>query len=290
MKDDNLIAGMPRELVIPLIGGMAKRMLKSYAAEMQPAVKLPDDVIGSSPKTFARLYAEMLHAYIHEEGHARLMLHLNPSAAPMIRLIIEPTLCDEGAGVQIKGGACGTAQDISDPRERIMISVAGFLAETRAVAQVVKDTDPTGTLFTRMNAGAACAMWAMDEFPKAFEGCQSDHDEVRKACQDYIPEGAPDPEDEANAEVVKAMAAAVAEKLKDAMDATMRVIDAQAPSIVQAATLRANQHFGVVVKAMAGMGPHINRMRAACVGAFTDEQIEALDEGDLTPPASLWRK
>lgn len=289
MKDD-MIAGMPRELVLPLIGAMAKKSLAKYAAEMQPAVKLPDGVMGSGPKTFARLYAEMLHAYIHEEGHARMMLHLNPSAAPMIRLIIEPTLCDEGAGVQIKGGACGTAEDISDPRERIMISVAGFLAETRALGHVVKDDDPRAMLFTRMNAGAACAMWAMDEFTKAFEGCMSDHEEVRNACRAWLPEDAPDPEDEANAEIVKAMASAVAEKLKDAMDAAMRVIDAQASDIVQKATLRANQHFGVVMKAMAGIGPHINRMRAACVGAFTDADMEALTDGDLAPPASLWRK
>lgn len=288
--NDDLIAGMPREAVVPLIGGLASKMLRMYAAEMQPDVKLPDDVKGGTPKTFARLYAEMLQAYIHEEGHARLMLHLNPSAAPMIRLIVEPTISDDGAGVCIKGGACGTLQDFNDPRERIMVSVAGFLAETRAVSHVMKEDAIGARLFLRMNAGAACAMWAMDEFPKAFNGCGSDHDEVRKACRDWFPEDGPDPDKEEDEERVKALTSGIAEQLKDAMDAAMRVIDSQATDIVQAATLRANKHFTLVIKAMAGIGPHINRMRAACVGAFTDAEAEALTDDDLSKPVKVWSK
>lgn len=294
MKDndtrDELIAGLPRELIMPLLAGIAKKMLGEYAKEMQPGHEIPPGLTGGSPKTFAHLYSALLHGYIHEEGHARMMLHLNPSAAPMVRMIVEPTISDDGAGVQITGGACGTREDFTDTREHIMVSVAGWLAETRALAIASRSKNPGTTLFKQMNADSATAMWIMPDFAKAFDGCSSDSAEMRKACRAWLPDDGPDPENEDDEERVQAVIAAVREKLVDAMSAAFRVIDAQALDLIQAATHNANRHFGVIINAMIAMGPHINRMRAACVGAFTDAEMEALTDDDLGKPANVWNK
>jgi hypothetical protein len=227
-----------------------------------------------------------LQGYIHEEGHARMMLHLNPSADPMIRMRVEPHFSDEGIGVSIDGGACASEEDFAEPHERVMVSVAGFLAEIVAVGATLPPDDPLRRVVRSLEANMITALWTMDDFAKAFPGCESDVEHVRIAVQAWRPEGL-DTED--NKQLLDAVEMIVG-KSTAAVAAAMRVIDAQAASIIKAATSRADAHLRVVAAAMAGIATHVDAMRAASVGAYTPEMAAKFESEAARKPKTVWRE
>jgi hypothetical protein len=285
-------AGTAQDLILPILGTLAKRMLSNYAAAHLPAINLGTHQAAKSPKsTFLKVYRELIQGYLHEEGHARAMLHLDPSADPVIRMVVEPMWTGEGVGIEMKGGMCATEQEFDDPHERIMVSVAGFLAETVALGRVLPEGNPFRLIAGSLTPLVVTGLWMADDFTRVFPGCNNDHQELIGAVQGWAPPLPPNASDDDREQACAQVVDTLAGRIQGAVAAALRVIEAQAEDIVRVATKRADAHLAVITKAMAGIAGHVDAMRNASMGAFTPEAAASLAASfGGREPKTVWKE
>ena len=265
-------------LIFPLLAQIQAKIMERYAEQTQPTTVLPP-AYSSRQGAVAELWMEMLRAYVHEHGHRAAMLHLAPSSDPSIELDISLKLTNSGIGAEIQGARCGTYYNFAEDgaHSEVVVSVAGWLAETVAVSGALKGDDLPPLPFNSMSGSVIASLWTGGErFTQAFPGCSEDAALVHKAARKWLPDEALaadfNPETDPSA---KEMVRTVARKLESACDAALRIVQAQAGNIIADALRDAEQHFRITLESSAIVSDQVDRMTAAAAGLFTPEAIAA---------------
>lgn len=273
------------DMIVAFLGTLADIGRNEYADKHLPQYDLGD--YRKARDGDAQLWRQLFRTHLHEAGHEAVMLHIDPKSAPEVIVDAEPAIFDEGVGVKIDGGGCGTARPFTEPHDSIMISAAGWYAETRALAHVLGEDSPMFA-FTKMPASAALGLWINGAFDKTFDGCEKDNEHLQQAMRDWLPaewkEGDADPSDAD----VAAASKDVARRAESAMDAAARVIDAQAQTLVRVAMERSTRQFLTLMEAAKLVSQGVDKARAAAMGLYGDEEIAARMKNKRGPKPHVW--
>lgn len=278
--------------LLPLFATATEYALKTIATTGMPAHEKRKGhraLSSASAKGAAALGVEIFQMALHEEGHAAVMRHLDPESDPHTAMTVVPKLTDEGIGLSLEGASCSGMVEFDDPRERAMISVAGWLAESVLAVQMASKLDapenenPLAGLFdgpgARMltNPTVLVRMFVSDELKDAFPGNDGDSGLLREAAALYMRNkhgdrfGDTPPTD---ADERREMIAEVDEFLRGAMCAALRVLERDGDAIIEASLTRAHQTAEAVLHAMDDIAAGVEAIAAAGWGFYGENAAQ----------------
>lgn len=269
-----------QKIAMPLLSTLHETAMTATALRTFPHFAVPKEaaVTDSLPEMFK----SVLQIALHEEGHAAMMRHLDPDCAPEVFLMLRPVIQEEGVGIGIEGGRCGTVRRFDDPTERVQISAAGFLAELSVVDTLrdmlvesgdedADDLPPTGMLAT-MGGGAFAGLLMHPSAAKAFPGMEDDADAIKVAMLKSVgitPEQIESVQEDERKRLTRQMA----ESMPTMLDGAVRFIYNQRRVIFDAALERAIKIFAAVMEQLEHLSSAADRIRAAGHGFYTDQDF-----------------
>jgi hypothetical protein len=284
--------------LLPILALVHKGAVEALAARVFPDYAMDALGEGGSVDNVRQLFAELLQVFMHEHGHASVMRHIDPNCDPQVFIDLRAHSAEDGVGLAIKGGHCGTARLFEDPHERGMVSISGFVAELAMVEvmrdMIAKDADPDAelppTVLDNMSPEAFAGLIMSKNFDEVFPGTDEDMMELRLCLLEKAGINSREDFDKADAETIKRGTQVARELLPAICAATIRHVVANRQAIFDAALEQTIKTFASACASLSELAKAADAIAAAGHGFYTaEDRAVALAKAREREDLNVWK-